>query len=43
MFGAIVWIFGNLSGLLGFTPTGTLDPSIPVLMLCVAYGLSMDY
>ncbi|MEQ4716395.1 MMPL family transporter [Nonomuraea sp. B19D2] len=45
MFGAIVWVFqdGNLSGLLGFTPTGTLDPSIPILMLCVAYGLSMDY
>ncbi|MFD0477862.1 MMPL family transporter [Nonomuraea thailandensis] len=45
MFGALVWIFqdGNLSGLLGFTPTGTLDPSIPILMLCVAYGLSMDY
>jgi RND superfamily putative drug exporter len=45
MFGAIVWVFqdGNLSGLLGFTPTGTLDPSIPILMLCVAFGLSMDY
>ncbi|MEV0615982.1 MMPL family transporter [Nonomuraea sp. NPDC050404] len=45
MFGALVWIFqdGNLSGLLGFTATGTLDPSIPILMLCVAYGLSMDY
>jgi RND superfamily putative drug exporter len=45
MFGALVWIYqeGNLSGLLGFTPTGTLDPSIPILMLCVAYGLSMDY
>ncbi|MEV4571880.1 MMPL family transporter [Nonomuraea jabiensis] len=45
MFGAIVWVFqdGNLAGLLGFTPTGTLDPSIPILMLCVAYGLSMDY
>ncbi|WP_188192866.1 MMPL family transporter [Nonomuraea sp. SYSU D8015] len=45
MFGAVVWVFqdGNLSGLLGFTPTGTLDPSIPILMLCVAYGLSMDY
>ncbi|TMR88227.1 MMPL family transporter [Nonomuraea basaltis] len=45
MFGAIVWIFqeGNLSGLLGFTPTGMLDASIPILMLCVAYGLSMDY
>jgi RND superfamily putative drug exporter len=45
MFGAIVWVFqeGHLSGLLGFTPTGTLDVSIPILMLCVAYGLSMDY
>ncbi|MBB5084968.1 MMPL family transporter [Nonomuraea endophytica] len=45
MFGAIVWIFqeGNLSGLLGFTATGTLDAGIPILMLCVAYGLSMDY
>ncbi|MFE3455779.1 hypothetical protein ACFXJ8_43425 [Nonomuraea sp. NPDC059194] len=32
MFGAIVWIFqqGDLSGLLGFTPTGTLDASIPI-------------
>jgi len=45
MFGALVWVFqeGNLSGLLGFTPTGTLEPSIPVLMFCIAYGLSMDY
>ncbi|GAA0931881.1 MMPL family transporter [Nonomuraea longicatena] len=45
MFGAVVWVFqeGNLSGLLGFTPTGTLDASIPILMLCIAYGLSMDY
>ncbi|MEO3871501.1 MMPL family transporter [Nonomuraea sp. B12E4] len=45
MFGAVVWVFqdGHLSGLLGFTPTGTLDPSIPILMLCIAYGLSMDY
>uniref|UniRef100_UPI0013B416FF MMPL family transporter n=1 Tax=Nonomuraea lactucae TaxID=2249762 RepID=UPI0013B416FF len=45
MLGALVWIYqqGHLSGLLGFTPTGTLDPSIPILMLCVAYGLSMDY
>ena len=45
MFGALVWVYqdGNLSGLLGFTPTGTLDPSIPILMFCIAYGLSMDY
>ncbi|NNH76066.1 MMPL family transporter [Nocardia uniformis] len=45
MFGALVWVYqeGNLSGLLGFTATGTLDPSIPILMFCIAYGLSMDY
>ncbi|GAA5074520.1 RND superfamily putative drug exporter [Thermocatellispora tengchongensis] len=45
MLGALVWIYqdGNLSGLLGFTPTGTLDPSIPILMFCIGYGLSMDY
>ncbi|WP_084550284.1 MMPL family transporter [Actinomadura rifamycini] len=45
MFGALVWVFqeGNLSGLLGFTPTGSIEPSIPILMFCIAYGLSMDY
>ena len=43
-FGALVWIFqdGNL-GALGTTPTGTLEANIPVLMFCVAFGLSMDY
>lgn len=45
MFGALVWVFqdGNLSGLLNFTSTGTIEPSIPILMFCIAYGLSMDY
>ncbi|WP_203861834.1 MMPL family transporter [Plantactinospora mayteni] len=44
-FGAMVWIFqdGHLSGLLGFTATGQLDVSMPILMFCVAFGLSMDY
>ena len=44
-FGAMVWIFqdGNLSGLLDFTATGTLDSTTPILMFCVAFGLSMDY
>jgi RND superfamily putative drug exporter len=44
-FGAMVWIFqeGNGADLLGFTPTGTLAATIPVLMFCVAFGLSMDY
>jgi putative drug exporter of the RND superfamily len=45
MFGVLVWVFqdGNLADLLGFTATGTLEPSIPLLMFCVVYGLSMDY
>lgn len=44
-FGAMVWIFqdGNLSGFLDFTPTGVLDTTTPILMFCVAFGLSMDY
>jgi putative drug exporter of the RND superfamily len=45
MFGAMVWIFqdGHLSGLLDFTATGFLTTTIPVLMFCGAFGLSMDY
>jgi RND superfamily putative drug exporter len=45
IFGAMVWVFqdGHVSGLLGFTPTGTLIDTMPVLMFCVAFGLSMDY
>ncbi|OZM79642.1 MMPL family transporter [Pseudonocardia sp. MH-G8] len=45
MFGAAVWIFqdGALSGVLGFTPLGFLELSLPVLMFCLAFGLSMDY
>jgi RND superfamily putative drug exporter len=43
-FGATVWIFqeGHL-GALGTTPTGTLVANMPVLLFCVAFGLSMDY
>ncbi|MFE7132154.1 MMPL family transporter [Streptomyces sp. NPDC057638] len=45
MFGALVWVFqeGHLSGLLGFTPTGDIETNLPVLMFCIAFGLSMDY
>ncbi len=45
MFGVLVWGFqdGGLAGILGFTPTGVIEPSIPLLMFCIAYGLSMDY
>jgi putative drug exporter of the RND superfamily len=44
-FGAMVWIFqdGHLSGLLDFTATGSLNAAMPILMFCVAFGLSMDY
>lgn len=44
-FGAMVWVFqeGHGADLLGFTPTGSLAATIPVLMFCVAFGLSMDY
>jgi len=44
-FGAMVWIFqeGHLSGVLDFTPTGALAAAMPILMFCVAFGLSMDY
>ena len=44
-FGALVWIFqdGHLSGVLGFTPTGTVEATQPILMLAIAFGLSMDY
>jgi RND superfamily putative drug exporter len=44
-FGAMVWVFqeGHFSGVLGFTPTGTIDTTTPILMFCIAFGLSMDY
>jgi RND superfamily putative drug exporter len=44
-FGALVWIFqdGNLSALLGFTPLGFVETTLPVILFCVLFGLSMDY
>ena len=43
-FGALVWIFqdGHLDAL-GTTSTGTLVANLPVLLFCIAFGLSMDY
>jgi RND superfamily putative drug exporter len=43
-FGALVWIFedGHLTWLLGFEP-GPLDVTVPVLLFCSVFGLSMDY
>ena len=44
-FGAMMWIFqdGHLANVLHFTATGYLDISSPILMFCIAFGLSMDY
>ncbi len=44
-FGAMVWVFqwGNGAGLLDFTATGLTDLTTPILMFCIAFGLSMDY
>jgi trehalose monomycolate/heme transporter len=45
MFGVMVWIFqdGHLADLFGVTVTGTIDATQPVLMVAIAFGLSMDY
>jgi RND superfamily putative drug exporter len=44
-FGAMVFVFqdGNLSGLLNFTPVGFVDSTLPILMFCTIFGVSMDY
>jgi RND superfamily putative drug exporter len=44
-FGLMVWVFqdGHLAESLHFSPTGMLDLSTPILMFCVAFGMSMDY
>jgi RND superfamily putative drug exporter len=40
-FGALVWVFQD-GHLLGVEPQ-PVDPSVPVLLFCVLFGLSMDY
>ncbi len=44
-FGAMVFIFqeGRFTEFLGYTQTGFIDAFTPVLMFCIAFGLSMDY
>ncbi len=43
--GVVIWGFqeGHLAPVLGFDPVGTIDPTFPVLILIVAFGLAMDY
>ncbi|MBF6590292.1 MAG: MMPL family transporter [Ktedonobacterales bacterium] len=44
-YGVLVFIFqqGHFATLLGFEPTGFLDSTIPILLFCILFGLSMDY
>lgn len=44
-YGALVVVFqeGLLAGPLGFTPLGFVEASLPIVMFCVLFGLSMDY
>ena len=44
-YGALVVIFQNglLSSILGFEARGFVDATVPVVMFCVLFGLSMDY
>lgn len=44
-YGALVFIFqeGHFSRVLRFEPLGYVEASLPVIMFCVLFGLSMDY
>jgi RND superfamily putative drug exporter len=44
-YGALVFIFqdGHFSDVLQFAPLGFVEASLPVIMFCVLFGLSMDY
>lgn len=44
-YGALVFIFqqGHFSNLLGFTPQQSVEASLPIIMFCILFGLSMDY
>lgn len=44
-YGALVFIFqdGHLGTLLRFEPQGYVEASLPIIMFCILFGLSMDY
>jgi RND superfamily putative drug exporter len=44
-FGAMVFVFqdGNFSEVLNFTPLGFVDATLPILIFCTIFGVSMDY
>ena len=43
--GILVFIFqeGHFSNVFGFTAQGFIDSTIPILLFCILFGLSMDY
>ncbi|MGR8007773.1 MMPL family transporter [Streptomyces hypolithicus] len=44
-FGILVWIFqdGHLTDVIGFDPTGNIEPNMPIMLFALIFGLSMDY
>jgi uncharacterized membrane protein YdfJ with MMPL/SSD domain len=44
-YGVLIFVFqwGHFSSLFGFTADGFLDDTIPIILFCVIFGLSMDY
>jgi len=44
-FGALVWVFqdGHLAALLHFEPPNGIEPTIPLMLAAIVFGLSMDY
>ncbi len=44
-YGLLVWVFqdGHFADWLGFQPSDGIDPTIPLVMFAVVFGLSMDY
>jgi putative drug exporter of the RND superfamily len=44
-FGVLVWVFqdGHLDGFLGLTRLGYIESTMPVVIVCTLFGVSMDY
>jgi uncharacterized membrane protein YdfJ with MMPL/SSD domain len=44
-FGVLVWVFqdGHLAGLLHFEAPNGIEPTIPLMLAAIVFGLSMDY
>jgi RND superfamily putative drug exporter len=44
-FGVLVWVFqdGHLDGFLGLTKLGYIESTMPVVIVCTLFGVSMDY